>query len=875
MEYPNNDFNAYVNHVYDEYKLSNTNSFLLKVIKILPVLIWRTLKDAFIELLFLVLFWVVLAKMSQGRDLVVSLFEPDGIYGYRRILFTTLAVISLSLSMWIIPAFMFHQRERRFNSTGRQQRPLHNHLFFMHRVLPLVPFWLMASVLFSKHGWVFVLASVTELALLYFLNKWMIGERKRLRVLVSVAILFFLSSGYFFKIFHEQYTAAKIVLAINLYLLSVLMYLIYHQADSRILRAHARGEDERQSLIAKYNINSIFYFSLLAIHIAAVLLIYYMPFQFTIAPESMLLYMFSVYVFAIDLFFYIVNVSRKRQLVAAAVCMVVVVLILSPKWQLNTSHYAMDKNLQTTIFEKFNRDDFSKRYEALTAAIRNNKSGVQYPIILVSGEGGGSRAGLWFSQNLINYDFDTKGTFRNHIFSISTVSGSSIGLSTYLTFCDKTRDAKVIEDKWVNFPAAVYENNFVGSSIRGLLLTDLYKSLVPGKWIKDRNSTLQNEEASYTERAILKVNKDGEWNEKNIPDSVLTLKKDFMSFFYEKHKNGFGYRKNTPIVLINTCRSNDGRRGIFSSIKLDAIHFNEAIDVAGYLYEDSICDINGFTQCYGRKMPVSLGQACNTSELFPLFSAPAYVQKLGSFVDGGYHENSGLKSTLDIYQQLKLRLEKDPALHGKYKIYILYLKNGSGEKQLYKEMESESVLLQPLNALFNQPFEGSASYFEERARVLSAIDDNAEFIPIKLNPKKLVDTTLPVANEKVLKNSDEPAILRKQLEREILPDLINDIVTDTTRRDLVTGEFVKDTILRFPLARWLSKTVIDRIQMCAKREHRGSLLQQLLEQVNAVNATSTPLNKPQENFSIHKEIKKEMEEDTLYKNRIRKAYLIN
>ncbi|WP_205508895.1 hypothetical protein [Longitalea arenae] len=875
MEYPNNDFNAYVHHVYDEYKLQKTSNFLLKVIKILPVLIWRTLKDAFIELLFLVLFWVVLAKMSQGRDLVVSLFEPDGIYGYKRIIFTTLAVLSLSLSMWIIPAFMFHQREKRSLTSGKLQHPFHNHLFFMHRVLPLVPFWLMASVLFSKYGTVFVLASIAELILLYFFNRWVISERKRRWALVSVAMLFLLSSVYFFMIFHKEYTAAKTVLAINLYLLSILMYLIYHEADSRILRAHARGEDHHLSLIAKYHINSIIYFSLLAIHIAAVLLIYYMPFHFTIAPESMLLYMFSVYVFAIDLFFYIVNVSRKRQLVAAAACMLLAVFILTPKWQLNTSHYAMDKNLEKTIFEKFSRDDFAKRYEALTAAIRDNKSSQPYPIILVSGEGGGSRAGLWFSQNLINYDFDTKGTFRNHIFSISTVSGSSIGLSTYFTYLENTRNVDMIDGKWVNFPAAVYENNFVGSSIRGLLLTDLYKSLVPGNWIKDRNSTLQNEEASYTERAILKVNKDADWNGKEIPDSAMTLKKDFMSFFYEKNGSGFEYRKNTPIVLINTCRSNDGRRGIFSSIKLDAIHFNEAIDVAGYLYEDSICDINGVTQCYGRKMPVSLGQACNTSELFPLFSAPAYVKKLGSFVDGGYHENSGLKSTLDIYQQLKLRLEKDPALQGKYKIYILYLKNGSGDKQLYKELESESVLLQPLNALFNQPFEGSASYFEERARVLSAIDDNTEFIPIKLNPKKLVDTSLLVATGANLKNTSEPEMRRKQLEPEILPDLINDIVTDTTRRDIVTGEFIKDTILRFPLARWLSKTVIDRIQMCAKREHRGSLLQQLIGQVNAVNTTSTPPAKPQENFSIHKEIKKEMEEDTSYKRKIRNAYLIN
>jgi hypothetical protein len=853
MRYPNNDFNEYVNSVYGEYKLRATNHFLLKFIKIFPVLVWRTIKDACVELFFLLAFWAVLVKMSQGRDLIVSLFEPGGLYGKPRIIWTTLAVLSLSISMWIIPAFMFHERELRTQEDTKPKFPLHNHLFFMHRALPLVPFWLLAAVLFNGKGFVFVLASIVELAVLYTYNKKVKSRRIRNGVMAAVAVLLAVSTFLFFGYFQVEYTSAKLLLAINLYLLSVLVFLIYYGADNRILQLHSSGVVKGESLIRKYKLNSLTYFLCLLLHITFVTLIFYMPFRLSIAPESMMLYMFSFYVFLIDLFFYIVNVSKRRQLVAALIGIVVMALIATSTWNINTSHYTMDKNADSTIFVNQERDEFSDRYAVLKQAIEENKSGQPYPIILVSGEGGGSRAGLWFSQNLINFDWDTKGTFRNHIFSVSTVSGSSVGLSTVFTFWDKTRNAINIDTNWLDFPATVYANNYVGSSIRGLLLTDLYKSLGPGNWVKDRNAILQHEEADATARAVLKVNGIEDWNHVRIPDSGMTLKKDFMYFFYEKNGDQLQYRKNTPIALINTCRSNDGRRGIFSSIKLGEVYFNEAIDIAGYMYEDSICNSNGVAKCKGIKKNISLGQACNTSELFPFFSAPAYIDSLGSFVDGGYHENSGLKSTLDIYLQLRKRLENDK-LDGKYMIYILYLKNGSGEKQLYKKMPSEPVLLQPLHALFSQPFEGSASYFEEKARVIGYLDSFATFIPINLNPRILVDSTKPAE----VKNTRA-----QKVESEILQDLINDI------RDNGNGK--KDTMLNFPLARWLSKTVIKRIQMCASLPNHSPEVLQLLKRVKEINNISGSTERPFDVFPVYPELKKQ--ENPLDSNSLKRLRL--
>jgi hypothetical protein len=52
-----------------------------------------------------------------------------------------------------------------------------------------------------------------------------------------------------------------------------------------------------------------------------------------------------------------------------------------------------------------------------------------------------------------------------------------------------------------------------------------------------------------------------------------------MSFFYTPSGDSVLFKKR-PLVFINSCRSNDGRRGIISPVKLNDDVFNDAVDVA-------------------------------------------------------------------------------------------------------------------------------------------------------------------------------------------------------------------------------------------------------------------------------------------------------
>jgi hypothetical protein len=789
QNYPNNGLGSY-------WRLSNRNapfaSPFWKNIYTAFTLAGHVLKDAAIELFFVLMFWLIITKMGQGRDLVVSLFEPDGIYNQWRIFFTVLSAASLSVSMWIIPAFLFQVRDKKNRHYAAYRSIFQRHLFFVHRVLPLIPFWLLASVLFNQRGsgWLFTGLAVLQLMLIYWFNEKIKTPKARMIYAAGFSLLLLIAVFYFRAVYKTTYTEAKIALSVILYLVAFLLHFFFHEMDRLLLQRHTLTEENDIGKISRHPVNSLFYFLLLAVHLCLVAL-YFTDYKFNVAPESMMLYIFSLYVFVIDLFVYWLKMTQQRRFMTMIVAAGIVLLFMvSPAVNLNLSHYTLDTIKDSSALHGHPRMSFEQRYQLLKQKIDSNKSGQPYPIILVSGQGGGSRAAVWFTQNLINFDYYTRGKFREHIFSISTVSGSSAGLGSLFTYWELS-DKNDIDAGWLEFPMKVYANNFVGSSVKGMLLTDFWKTAIPfGSFESDRNTILQDEESYFNQKAALEILQHKKLrDETNIPFGERILTKDFMNFFY--HKSGDSLQlKDRPVVLINSTRSNDGRRGIISPIKLTDDVFNDAIDIAGYLYEDSVCNYKNDRLCYTRKRNISFGQACNLSELFPLFSAPAYIDSLGSFVDGAYHENSGLKTTLDVYLQLRKLFERDNMDPAKYAIYIVYLKNDSEKKELYKPVNSELPFALPLKALSSQPFAGSESYFEEKARFVEDRQKNVEFLSIQLDNqliKEISDSTTTG-----LKKSDQ------NIEEEILYDL-------RTEPD--------DNTLNFPLARWLSKSVIKRMRL--------------------------------------------------------------
>lgn len=833
--YPNSGFVSYWKYLRRARDLEGNTGRrkVLRGFQIFSRFTLQVLGDAGIELIFLAAFFVIITKLSQGRDLIVSLFEPEGLYSSLRIVYTVLSAVSLSVAMWIVPAFLFQQRDRKNRSRRYYRSIFKRHLFFVHRILPLFPFWLLAYALFNGQSisYVFLGLSAAELISLFWFNHAVPEEWKGTRRVVfwaCVTLLVLSLTAFCTVLYRNYYLEAKLALAAILYLFSVVMFLLYHEVDRQLLEENKVPDDPAQSTLKKYPVNSRFYLGFLGLHAILVTIIFTAHRSFEVAPESMLLYLFSLYVFVIDLVSYLVNVSTLRKVVATLTLLVVLLLYQTPVLNLNVHHYTIDSLVPSSVLSGRERLGFAERFQLLKDRMARYSDSVLYPIVLVDGDGGGSRAGMWFSENLINFDYYTGGRFRDHIFSMSTVSGSSVGLSTVFAFWEEQPKAGTLDTSWHHLPEKVYANNFVGSSVSGFLLTDIWKSFWPWQVEEDRNSTLQAEESYYTQRACNQLRGHAEDVPDEIPQDEQTLSKEFLAFFYDSTGGNLKFRADRPLVFINTCRSNDGRRGIISPMKLDNDVFQDAIDVAGYLYDSSVNDCYGGQLCQPhRGRNITLGQACNLSELFPAFSAPAYIETLGSFVDGGYHENSGLKTTLDVYAKLRDTLQKDSVLkHKRYKIYILYLKNGSSEKDLYKPLPSKTPLTLPLEALSNQPFQGSQSYFEERTKYVNRTDSQVQYIEVRLNYHRILKDSADATDPKT---------------RQIFKALAKSV--DTAKKDIV---------LNFPLARWLSKTVIKEMQKNAALQISGGTrnnnLMTLLDDINRLGdklsvATHAVLNR--------------------------------
>lgn len=121
--------------------------------------------NALIELGMVIIFWVLLSKIGQGRDIIVGMFEKDGTYGIERLYFTLASIVLFSITMWIIPAKLMYRSGKRNEYKVDYIPPLERHIFWFHRILPMLPFWVFASVLFTGSGWIFISVSIIMLIL--------------------------------------------------------------------------------------------------------------------------------------------------------------------------------------------------------------------------------------------------------------------------------------------------------------------------------------------------------------------------------------------------------------------------------------------------------------------------------------------------------------------------------------------------------------------------------------------------------------------------------------------------------------------------------------------------------------------------------------
>lgn len=260
-------------------------------------------------------------------------------------------------------------------------------------------------------------------------------------------------------------------------------------------------------------------------------------------------------------------------------------------------------------------------------------SDAKYPVFLVSAEGGGIRAAYWTAAVLARLREDYPD-FACHIFSISGVSGGSLGGGAFVA--DLANDFR--NKSFHCFPEtsladdvpparktslAFLGADFLAPTVAGLLFPDLMSRFNPFcPWLfclPDR--------ATYLEEA---------WEENwfaHNQEAEIQFSDPFLKIWEGEAI------KHIPSLFLNGTWVESGGRNVTSNLKVEAKEFSRVQDMLGTV-----------------KQSIGLSTAVHMSARFTYVSPPGTIRTENGdlyVVDGGYFENSGALMTKEIVRVLK------------------------------------------------------------------------------------------------------------------------------------------------------------------------------------------------------------------------------
>lgn len=466
---------------------------------------------------------------------------------------------------------------------------------------------------------------------------------------------------------------------------------------------------------------------------------YFNPIVVSVVISCFLILSFEFFISSQNLMIKIVGEnSLKLKLYKYAIIIVSIGVLYSYFFASLNNHIIRKENIANYEKAEFNRlkleDYFQKWYDEKNTDHNNIKKDSVFTVYLVSGQGGGSRAGAWFLMNMLYMDAKNE-SFYDHIFSISTVSGSSSGANMYYAFHQSgsninpnrqliDENAKktdsITYNKIKNFTKNIYNRNYLNSGFFGLILNDFSIDALTNKFLderKDRNYTLQKEELKAFEESYFTLFPTGLKKQKNeaqrqiiINDSLAKLKKIrnyFEGDFFNIYKNNY----SNPLFFLNATIIDDGTKGIFSAVKMDFSLFRD-------LYGD-------YRNCNASDNYALPMVACvNQSQAFPVMNAYNYLHGSGRLGDGGIYENSGTETTLEVYKTLRKFCDEKKI---KVEFVFINLMNSKINGKQNNDFTKASYL-NTLSAMSKNPFYGHEFVAYEKLK--NEITNKTDFISI-------------------------------------------------------------------------------------------------------------------------------------------------
>ncbi len=328
--------------------------------------------------------------------------------------------------------------------------------------------------------------------------------------------------------------------------------------------------------------------------------------------------------------------------------------------------------------------------------VRSNPSGT-LPLFIVSAEGGGIRAAYW-TASVLSRITDSNPCFPDQLFALSGVSGGSLGAAVYEALlanapvtddgyhCDR-QGRRLSKESLLSAPTrSILSQNFLAPVMGAMLYPDLVQRLLPFPVERfDRARALEEAwEKAWTE---------------NQPDNISS-RTTGSARFSEQFDNLWNVRDRRwmPALFLNSTWVETGKRLIASNVRLTPDDFIDAEDAREFY----------------AKHPLRLSTAVHLSARFTYISPAGTLTKdgvvYGRAVDGGYFENSGETTVMEILKAIDQLAEENPAWK-KVLPVVIHISNEPVDPdpryrniQLASESKDKSTRPQPcLNEVLSPP----------------------------------------------------------------------------------------------------------------------------------------------------------------------------
>ena len=393
--------------------------------------------------------------------------------------------------------------------------------------------------------------------------------------------------------------------------------------------------------------------------------------------------------------------------------------------------------------------------EYITEWIANRKGDIvnstednPFPIILVSSEGGGSRAGLW-TFLVQSYLFDQNPDyFEKYLFSLSGASGGGVGNNMFYTQAyelSQNSNATPLKYPENSKPfqyraSTIYNGDYLSSSVASLLGRDSFVSITGFNptGFPDRGALLEDE-----------------WEEGFASTFERERSKSLGAAYLEMMPQKGKYDYIRPLLITNVTHLQTGQRFIISPVNMkNSAHIMD-------VFPDLIEEYPNKNEMIKRSTAMSLNAR------FPYVSPVGRVTGVGQFGDAGYYNNIGGSVSLRLETALRSALSKDSTLTGKYDIRQLSVTNFTAPSE---EIAYSSQLTAPAgmiaSATFAHPTESENSFTNQYSiesaltKIVNADGDTiTPFIPLG---RYLSRTTVKSLEQRLENIKDSVALVIKR-----------------------------------------------------------------------------------------------------------------